>query len=213
MNADLECDFRPAEPGDADTAAELIAMSDGDFGVALFGLGDPALERRILAGLYRRIGNRYSYRWGEAAVVGSQVVGLLLAVPGAQMLRLNLAMLAQTWQLYGPRRALAFYRRAVRVASFKEVEPGELQVGNLAVLPEFRGRGIARRLLARADALARRMGLARMALTVDFGNLSARHLYETSGYRSDFCFPTPHLMAQLGTAGLERMVKDLESQP
>ena len=207
----ISVDFRPARAEDASLAAELIALSDGELGVALFGLGDPALERRILADLYRRSGNRYSYQWGEIAEAGGQPAGLLLAVPGAAIPRLNLGMFGQLWRLYGWRRSLQFIRRAATLAGFKEVKPGELMVGNLAVLPYFQGRGIARRLLARAEALARRLGLGRLALTVDLGNPRARRIYLATGYRVDLTYHTGSRQALLGTAGFERMVKEIGS--
>ena len=202
--------FCPARPGDASLAAELIAMSDGELGVALFGLGDPVLERHVLTGLYQQNGNRYSYEWGEIAEVSGQAAGLLLAVPGAAIPRLNLGMARQLWRLYGLRCWLEFCRRAVMLASFKEVEPGELMVGNLAVLTQFQGRGIARRLLARAEELARRLGLARLALTVDLGNPRARHIYISAGYRVELTYPTGLRQPLLRTAGFERMVKEVE---
>ena len=202
-------DFRPARPEDASLAAELIALSDGELGLALFGLGDLAMERRILAGLYQRKGNRYSYELGEIAEAGGQAAGLLLAVPGAAIPRLNLSMAGQLWRLFGLRRWLEFCRRAVTLAGFKEVVPGELMVGNLAVLPQFRGRGIARQLLARAEALASRLGLARLTLTVDLGNPRARRIYTSTGYRVDLTYRTGRQQPLLHTAGFERMVKEV----
>ena len=201
--------FRPAQPEDASLAAELIALSDGELGVALFGLDDPALERRILAGLYRRSGNRYSYQWGEIAEAGGQAAGLLLAVPGAAISRLNLGMFSHLWGLYGLRQLLEFCRRAISLAGFKEVEPGELMVGNLAVLPLYQGRGIARQLLARAEALARSLGLTRLALTVDLGNPRARSIYISAGYQVDLTYHTGRRQPLLRTAGFERMVKEV----
>ncbi len=201
--------FRPAQAADADTAVALIHLSLGEFGTALFGLGDPALERQILSGLYSQRGSRFSFEWGEAAEQAGEVVGLLLAVPGEVMLRLDLGLLRQAWRLYGVRRGLRFVRRALPMAGFKEVERGELMVGNLAVIPEMRGRGIGRQMLARAEDRASQLGLKRMALTVDLDNPNARHLYGSAGYRSDRIFRTPHLAELLHTSGVERMIKEI----
>ena len=201
--------FRPAQAADADAAVALIHLSLGEFGTALFGLGDPALERQILSGLYIQRGSRFSFEWGEVAEQGGEVVGLLLAVPGEGMLRRDLGLLRQAWPLYGVRCGLRFVRRALPMAGFKEVERGELMVGNLAVNPEMRGRGIGRQMLIRAEDRARRMGLKRMALTVDLGNPNARRLYDSAGYRSDRIFRTPHLAELLHTSGVERMIKDI----
>jgi ribosomal protein S18 acetylase RimI-like enzyme len=201
--------FRLAQPGDAPTAAALIHLSSGEFGTALFGLDDPALEERILSGLFTLRGSRFSYEWGEVAEQAGKVIGLLLAVPGDEILRLNLGLFRQALRLYGVKRGLRFVRRALPMASFKEVEHGELMVGNLAVMPEMQGRGIGRRMLTRAEDQARRMGLKHMTLTVDLHNPGARRLYISAGYTLDRTFLTPHLTGLLHTAGVERMVKEV----
>ena len=201
--------FRPAQPGDVLPAVELIHLSHGEFGTALFGLGDPSLERRILSGLFVQRGSRFAYEWGEVAEQAGKVVGLLLALPGDALLRLNLSLFSQAWRMYGVRCGLRFVRRALYMVGFKEVEGGELMVGNVAVLPEMQGRGIGRRMLERAEGLACRLGLKRLALTVDLDNNGARLLYVSAGYRHDRSYLTPHLSDLLHTNGVERMVKEI----
>ncbi len=56
-------------------------------------------------------------------------------------------------------------------------------IGNVAVLPAFRRRGIADALLDAAEALAREMGLRFLTLEVRAGNAPAVALYEKHGYR------------------------------
>ncbi|MBX6423134.1 ribosomal protein S18-alanine N-acetyltransferase [Thermosulfurimonas sp. F29] len=60
---------------------------------------------------------------------------------------------------------------------------GELQVANLAVDPEFRGRGFGRALLETGLRLGRIRGARRATLEVREGNLPARRLYESLGFR------------------------------
>lgn len=55
-------------------------------------------------------------------------------------------------------------------------------VSDLVVLPEHRGRGIGRRLLARAERHARQRGAALLKLAVLAENTAARRLYEELGY-------------------------------
>ena len=54
-----------------------------------------------------------------------------------------------------------------------------VKLGRMAVAPEARGRGLAGRLLAEADARARELGALRMALGAQ---LTAQRVYERAGY-------------------------------
>lgn len=58
-----------------------------------------------------------------------------------------------------------------------------LNVHDLAVLPEFRGRGVGRALLAAAEERARAKGCAKLTLEVREDNARARQLYEARGFR------------------------------
>lgn len=57
-----------------------------------------------------------------------------------------------------------------------------LNIHDLAVLPEWRGRGVGRRLLEAAEERARREGCCRLTLEVQEDNLRARGLYERFGF-------------------------------
>ena len=57
-----------------------------------------------------------------------------------------------------------------------------LNVHDLAVLPECRGLGIGRRLLAAAEACARQRGCCKLTLEVRQDNHRARGLYQTFGF-------------------------------
>ncbi len=56
------------------------------------------------------------------------------------------------------------------------------QLVSIAVLPRFRGKGVARALLAEAEARARRRGADRMVLQVSVTNVAALNLYLHQGY-------------------------------
>jgi GNAT superfamily N-acetyltransferase len=57
-----------------------------------------------------------------------------------------------------------------------------INIHDLAVLPDFRGRGIGRELLAAVDRKARELGCARVTLEVQERNSRARHIYESAGF-------------------------------
>jgi ribosomal protein S18 acetylase RimI-like enzyme len=74
---------------------------------------------------------------------------------------------------------------------------GFLFVDELAVLPAFRRRGVARALLAHLESLARELGLAGVRLLARPENAAARALYRALGYaESQSAFFEKHLQQQ-----------------
>jgi ribosomal-protein-alanine N-acetyltransferase len=59
----------------------------------------------------------------------------------------------------------------------------EMHINNLAVHPDWRGRGLGRRLLAGVLAAAYDMGVRRATLEVRRSNLAAQRLYAAAGFR------------------------------
>ncbi|WP_018507645.1 GNAT family N-acetyltransferase [Thiobacillus thioparus] len=57
-----------------------------------------------------------------------------------------------------------------------------VNVHDVVVLPGHRGRGIAARLFAETEAIARERGACKLTLEVLSGNLAARGLYEKLGF-------------------------------
>lgn len=65
-----------------------------------------------------------------------------------------------------------------------EAVPGEYYVDSLAVLPEFRGRGVGRALLQCAITQGHELGL-KVTLAVEYDNDRAQHLYRSLGFAPD----------------------------
>ena len=57
-----------------------------------------------------------------------------------------------------------------------------INVHDVAVLPQFRGQGIARKMLGLVEAIALQRGACKLTLEVLQGNSGAIHLYETLGF-------------------------------
>lgn len=57
-----------------------------------------------------------------------------------------------------------------------------LNIHDLAVAPQFRGRGISKLLLRKAEAIARRLGCCKLTLEVLEGNTIAQSAYRACGY-------------------------------
>jgi ribosomal protein S18 acetylase RimI-like enzyme len=65
-----------------------------------------------------------------------------------------------------------------------------LNIHDLAVVPEYRGRGVGRALLEAAEARAAERGCCKLTLEVQDANPRARQLYERYGF-GDFVIGTP----------------------
>ena len=95
------------------------------------------------------------------------------------------------------RESIVFYASAEgRAAGFMQLYPTfssialspALVLNDLFVAPAYRGCGIARALLARAESLARECGANGIALQTGVTNAAAHRLYESCGYNRDDMF-------------------------
>lgn len=71
----------------------------------------------------------------------------------------------------------------VPLQELENLAPSTWYVNVLAVLPEYRGRGLGTRLLQLADETGRKLGKKGMSVIVSDANVGARRLYERCGYR------------------------------
>jgi GNAT superfamily N-acetyltransferase len=80
-----------------------------------------------------------------------------------------------------------------------------LNVHDLAVVPELRGKGVGRALLAGVEERARARGCCKLTLEVQDDNARARHLYASFGF-DDFAVGS----ARLPTRFLSKRLEDPE---
>jgi GNAT superfamily N-acetyltransferase len=73
--------------------------------------------------------------------------------------------------------------RPVAGGGLKRLEPEVAEIKRMYVVPDARGRGIARGLLAAIEDTARELGYARVQLDTGASQPHARALYESAGYR------------------------------
>ncbi|WP_068928863.1 GNAT family N-acetyltransferase [Planobispora rosea] len=77
--------------------------------------------------------------------------------------------------------------RAVGCGAVQPVDPATGEVKRMYVVPEHRGRGVARSLLSALEDLARAQGNTALRLTTGYLQPEAVNLYRSSGYE-----PIPH---------------------
>jgi GNAT superfamily N-acetyltransferase len=73
--------------------------------------------------------------------------------------------------------------RAVAGGGVKRLDGATGEIKRMYVVPDRRGRGLARRLLAELEAAARDLGYARVRLDTGVKQPEARALYTSAGYR------------------------------
>ncbi len=82
-------------------------------------------------------------------------------------------------------RVIGFVSVLTRVPPESPEDPPDeyAYIADLVVLPQYRGQGMGRALLARAEQAARESGAGRLQLGVLVKNLAARELYRSHGFR------------------------------
>ena len=78
--------------------------------------------------------------------------------------------------------------RPVGCGALRDLEPGVGEVKRMFVVPEFRGQGIAKQILAALETRARELGYATVRLETGNEQPEAISLYKTSGYHQIAAF-------------------------
>ena len=135
-----------------------------------YGLAD---FRKMMTLLVEREDSQYSYKNTLVALDGEKVVGISVSYDGGKLHKLRQAFIASAKKYIGKDHS----------GMDDETQAGELYLDSLAVLPEYRRHGIARRLLRATKERADKMGLPCVGLLVDKGNPSGEALYSSVGFR------------------------------
>jgi ribosomal protein S18 acetylase RimI-like enzyme len=203
--------IRPAAPLDAGPAVELIYLPMGELADYLFGAHDENRAHNVLAELFVRERNRFSYQFCDVLEADGRLVGMLLSYPARLLKRLALPMGRHLLAIYGWAELLRFIERSRPLMGLTECAPDEYYVYTLAIHPDVQSKGLGKRLLLHGETKARLAGLDKLSLGVTIGNERARKFYELCGYEIVEVVRTPELEEEIRYAGYYRMVKSLES--
>ena len=199
--------IRPADPDDAELAACMIRLSMGELADYLFGIVNLSVNR-ILAGLFLMKGNRFSLDVTDVAEWEDGPIGSLISFPGWEMTRRNIKTGVGLFKLCGLFDFLRLAVRALSIAEGVESLRDEYYLANIAVAPDYQGRGIGSALLTYAERKAKGVGMKKCSLIIDTENPLAQRLYEQFGYQ--VVFTKTYLgPAENAHAGYHRMVKEL----
>ena len=135
-----------------------------------YGLDD---FRKMMTMLVEREDSQYSYRNTLVAMDGNKVVGISVSYDGGRLHDLRRAFIKAAMEYIGKDHS----------GMDDETQAGELYLDSLAVLPEYRCQGIARKLLLATKKRANRLGLPCVGLLVDKGNPVGEALYTSAGFQ------------------------------
>jgi ribosomal protein S18 acetylase RimI-like enzyme len=192
-----EVRVRRAEPGDAQAVAELIHASAGTLYDRFVGGRDRSL--RILRRAFTTSGTSASAEVTWVAELDGGVVAAMAAFPVRETPRRSRALLMLTLRSSPPWRWPRSLRLYLAGAHAAPPPPGaSLYVDALATDPAARRQGVATALLRAAEARARALGLASVALDTALDNTAARSLYAAAGFEE--------ISARSGTGGMPGFV-------
>lgn len=121
----------------------------------------------LFQNLAEREDSQYSYKNTLICEIGKSVAGVLVAYDGAKLIQLREALYDEIYKM-GLREPIGLT---------DETEPGEFYIDSLAVFDEYRGRGIATRLIEAAKVKALSLNIEKLGLLVDKENPNAAKLY------------------------------------
>jgi ribosomal protein S18 acetylase RimI-like enzyme len=176
----MQVTVRPAEPDDG--ADDLLYVSARRYYDAY--AGGEAAARRMLRRVHRKPGHAASVSLCRVAVADGRLVGVIAGFPSADAELLARRFLSLTWHRIPPWRWPRLVRHLNATAGMSPSPAiGSWYVDALAVAEDARRRGVARALLADAEATARAEGATGVSLDTGLENEPARRLYEASGYQ------------------------------
>ena len=160
---------RQATIEDAAVVARAVAMAIGDPEALHNYCGDDHLA--VLGKIVCQPATQYSWHNALIAEVDGIVAGAIVGYDGAELQPLREGTFTVLRECIGRVPAIA-----------DETEAGEYYLDSIAVLPEFRGRGIGSALISALCDKAFAEGHSCVGLIVDYDNPQAEKLYTSMGF-------------------------------
>ncbi|MGP1579609.1 MAG: GNAT family N-acetyltransferase [Wolinella sp.] len=171
-----------AKPNDAKEAVALLREAMGEIAEILTGSSDEATILSTLEQYFLNPKSRIGYEgvWlyredtlGDSCAESSEVMGAINCYLGDEARSLDEPILR--------------HLHTIGIAQNIEVEceKGDFYIDSLAVKPQHRNRGIARKLIMHAILRAKTMNVQRVSLLVDCDKISLKEYYARLGFSDD----------------------------
>ena len=203
MNSKL----RKPNDDEIDACASLIFTSGPDLYRYIFATREPIACIRFF---YERTGSILSKANILVEVEDGHIRGLILTYPAKDMVKISIRMLKT---IPGLMRICGFeqFSKIMLGMGLNRYFPGtshdELFISNLAVLEEYRGKGIGFTLLQKAEDMALANNLRKLSLYVEIDNSNAIRIYEKYGFIKEKESILPEKYHRHNLFGFYKMVK------
>ena len=198
---------RSAKPQDSAEAAKLIYMT----GERIFKfLLHPQEEKsvQILKRLYEKDANDFTHENAYIADMDGRIVGLVHVVDRDELKKNYRSTGLKLIKTMGLFPALKRMPRCIQFERlFPQPEKDTMYINHLATFEEFRGQGVARKLMEFCEQQVVSRQLSKLALDVEVLNKGAIRVYEKFGFKTIQKIESEKFKVRFGFHGIYRMVK------
>lgn len=170
--------IRKASPNDTGSIAKAIISAGGRFLPWLFGEDFNSIINECTNS------EGCSFSWFNAVVCeyNDKVVGVVISYPSEKEAEMDAGLSVILKKHYNFLKFMTFLRRARKAVKYFTKPPSSYYILAIAVLKEYRGEGIAEKLLSYVEKEARKGGYTSIALEVESYNYSALRAYQKFGF-------------------------------
>lgn len=170
--------IRKGSPEDAEAFVNLISLAYTPLFRALYGIktGDP------LKNLFCLKKNYLSFEHSLFAEVDGEIAGVIMGFDWRTRQQEQMRTRLLKFRYFGGSFWLKVPYLLVNSYVPGLVDEGEYYIGHLVVYPQFRGMGLGKKLIAKEEDIARKMGAQRMVADVKVTNEVIIRLVKEMGY-------------------------------
>ena len=208
----MTSELRKPYDNELDNCAKLIYTSGPDLYSYIFVEREPKVYG-LIRFLYKKPDSLFSKENAVVEEENGKIRGLILAYPAGDMKKLAIGMLKCIKGIFMISGLLNFIKIMFRLRLnmyFPRTKNDEFFISNLAVFEEYRGKGIAVKLLEKAEEMAIGKSLSKLSLYVEIDNSRARRVYEKFGFQEVKKVVLPEKYNKHNLFGFYKLIKNIE---
>lgn len=179
----MKVTFRPAQPGDVDTAVPLI-YSSGPLAFDFVFKRKNVMAQDFLKLAFVDGRGEFGYKNHIVAIADDHLVGIGATYTGKSTFNFTLNAIRQITKTYGPIKGFSNIRSGLQIEKIIHPPSDDISIlVHLGVAPEKRSQGVGTQLVEHLLEIAQQSGTAKAELDVSVENSRAQSLYERLGFK------------------------------